>query len=145
MDETRRDSASQAGEKNGKARLLIIEDDVFLRNLLVNKLAKDGYVISDAIDGPSALKLLETERPDLILMDLLLPGMDGFAVLREMKKSPELAKIPVIVLSNLGSQEDIDRVMALGASDYLIKANFTLDEIVKRINQILEEKYFKLP
>ncbi len=138
-------SAPKTEEKQGKAKLLIIEDDVFLRNLLVNKLTKDGYVISDAIDGPSAIKILQTEHPDLILTDLLLPGMDGFALLGEFKKNPEIAKIPVIVLSNLGSQEDIDRVMALGASDYLIKANFTLDEIVKRINQILDEKYFKLP
>ena len=104
----------------------------------------EGYGIWEAIDGPSALKTLEEKKPHLIILDLLLPGIDGYEVLSRIKKSTDLSKIPVIVLSNLSSQDDVSRAVELGAADYIIKANFTLEEIVERIKKLLKEKYFEV-
>ena len=131
-------------EQSKQTSILVVEDDVFLRNLLIKKLMNENYTIWDAVDGASALKTLETKKPHLVLLDLLLPGVDGFEVLTRLKKNSELAQVPVIVLSNLGSQDDITRAMGLGAADYIIKANFTLEEIVERVKKILNEQYFNL-
>ncbi|HEY4483892.1 MAG TPA: response regulator, partial [Candidatus Paceibacterota bacterium] len=87
-----------------------------------------------AADGESALKHLETDHPDLVLLDLLLPGVDGFQVLEKMHGNSSLAQIPVVVFSNLGQREDIERAKGLGATDFLIKANFTLDDVVAKVN-----------
>ena len=133
----------QGAIQPNQTAILVVEDDIFLRNLLIKKLMNENYIIWDAVDGASALKRLETQKPHLILLDLLLPGIDGFEVLSRIKKNSELAVIPVIILSNLGSQDDINRAMRLGASDYIIKANFTLEEIVERIKKILNTQYFQ--
>ncbi|OHA07174.1 MAG: hypothetical protein A2934_02220 [Candidatus Sungbacteria bacterium RIFCSPLOWO2_01_FULL_47_10] len=136
--------AHEGEEQLNKANLLVVEDDLFLRNLLIKKLMGEGYGIWEAIDGPSALKTLEEKKPHLIILDLLLPGIDGYEVLSRIKKSTDLSKIPVIVLSNLSSQDDVSRAVELGAADYIIKANFTLEEIVERIKKLLKEKYFEV-
>ncbi|KKS39010.1 MAG: hypothetical protein A3G49_02895 [Candidatus Sungbacteria bacterium RIFCSPLOWO2_12_FULL_41_11] len=133
---------AQGVEQPKQTSILVVEDDIFLRNLIIKKLMNENYVIWDATDGTSALKVLETKKPHLILLDILLPGIDGFEVLSLLKKNSELAQIPVIILSNLGSQDDIEKAMKLGATDYIIKANFTLEEIAERIKKILGEKYF---
>jgi len=122
-----------------KKTILIIEDDKFLRELISQKLKKEGFSISEAIDGEKGLQKVKTEKPGLILLDLILPGIDGFEVLTEVKKDPALAEIPVIILSNLGQKDDIERGLKLGAVDYLIKAHFTLGEIIKKIKKILEQ------
>jgi|SRR3989338_1876102 len=122
--------------------IMVVEDDKFLRDLLIEKLNKEGYRIKEAIDGNEALKELQGAKPNLILLDLILPGIDGFEILRRMKNDPALSKIPVIVLSNLGQQDDINRAKELGAKYYLIKAHFTLGEIMEKIRSVLRESYF---
>lgn len=118
--------------------ILIIEDDKFLRELIAQKLKKEGYKISEAIDGEEGVKKIKEEKPDLILLDLILPGIDGFEVLSRMKEDPVLAKIPVVILSNLGQKEDVERGLKLGAVDYLIKAHFTPGEIVEKVRSALK-------
>ena len=113
--------------------ILIVEDDKFLRELIAQKLTKEGYPISEAIDGEEGIKKIKEEKPDMVLLDLILPGIDGFEVLSRMKEDPALSSVPVIVLSNLGQKEDIDKGMKLGAIDYLIKAHFTPGEIINKI------------
>src|SRR3989344_1064188 len=98
--------------------ILVVEDDKFLRELISQKLLKEGYAALEAVDGEDGIKKIKEEKPDLILLDLILPGIDGFEVLTKMKEDPELSKIPVIILSNLGQKEDVERGLKLGASDY---------------------------
>ena len=118
--------------------VLIIEDDKFLRELITQKLIKEGYETSEAIDGEEGIKKIREERPNLILLDLILPGIDGFEVLSQMKEDSALSPIPVIILSNLGQKEDIERGLKLGAVDYLIKAHFTPGEIIEKVKNILK-------
>lgn len=126
----------------GKLRILIIEDDKFLRDLISQKLKKEGFGILEAVDGESGLRIVAEEHPDLILLDLILPGLDGFEVLKRLKQNAGTASIPVIVLSNLGQKEDMDRARAAGAEDFMVKAHFTPGEIVSKIKAILKKKYF---
>ncbi len=116
-----------------KQNILVIEDDSFLRDLLKKKLESFGFQVSEAIDGDKGIKKAKEEKPDLILLDLLLPTTDGFEVLSRVKQESSTSSIPVVILSNLGQKEDIDRCMKLGATDYLIKAQSTPDDIVAKI------------
>lgn len=118
-------------------KILIVEDDKFLRELLARKLQEEKLDIVQAIDGEEGIKKAEEELPDLLLLDLILPGINGFEVLKKLKENPKTSNIPVIVLSNLGQKEDVERALSLGAKDYLIKANFTLDEIFDKIKKYL--------
>ena len=118
--------------------ILIIEDDKFLRELIIQKLIKEGYDTAEAIDGEEGIKKVKTVKPDLVLLDLILPGIDGFEVLTRMKKDPSLVQIPVIILSNLGQKDDVERGLKLGAVDYLIKAHFTPREIIDKIKNTLK-------
>ena len=113
--------------------ILIIEDDAFLRDLIAKKLSSSGFRISEAIDGETGIKKIKDEKPDLILLDLLLPNMDGFELLSKIKQIPATSSIPVIILSNLGQKEDVDKGLKLGAVDYLIKAQFTPEEIIVKV------------
>lgn len=119
-------------------KILIVEDDKFLRDLLEAKLIKENFPISIAIDGEEGLRKARDEKPDLVLLDLILPGMNGFEILKNMKENPETVNIKVIILSNLGQEEEVEKAMALGATDYLIKAHFTLEEIVEKIKKVLK-------
>jgi len=122
-----------------KGTILIVEDDEFLRSLTAKRLEKEGYRLAVAVDGDTALAVAQESKPALILLDLLLPGTDGFEVLKRLKADPELKRVPVIAFSNLGQREDIARATELGAADFLIKANFTLDDLVVKINQRLNQ------
>lgn len=135
--------AAMPSEKEA-LRVLIVEDDKFLHQLLVKKFASNGFAVAEAIDGNEALAALQKRVPHVVLLDLILPGIDGFEVLRQMRQTPEFSKIPVIILSNLGQQEDIQKGQALGAIDYMVKANFTLDEIISRVRQVVQERYVDL-
>lgn len=117
----------------GKAFVLVIEDDKFLRELLVRKLASEGFDVQNAIDATAAYAILAQRKPTIILCDLILPEVSGFEILQHIKADPKVADVPVIILSNLGQKEDTDRAMALGAKDFMVKANFTLDEIVAKV------------
>ena len=122
--------------------LLMVEDDKFLRDLIVQKLTREGFKMKEAVDGEEGLKMVREERPDLILLDLILPGLDGFEVLKRLKADAASKDIPVIVLSNLGQKEDMDRAMAAGAEAFMVKAHFTPGEIVAKIKATLKKKYF---
>ena len=121
-----------------KQKILVVEDDKFLGALFVRKLIAEGFDVGHAIDAPAAYELLSKSVPDIILLDLILPGENGFSILEKVKKDDRIKHVPVIVFSNLGQQEDIDKTKALGAIDFMIKANFTLDEVVKRVRGVLE-------
>ena len=118
--------------------ILIVEDDKFLRELIVQKLIREKYEVIEAIDGEQGIKKIKEEKPDLILLDLILPGIDGFEVLARMKDDPEISSIPTIVLSNLGQKEDVEKGLKLGAVDYLIKAHFTPGEIIEKIRKYIK-------
>ena len=118
--------------------ILIIEDDKFLRELITRKLLNEAYEVSEAIDGEEGIKKIKEEKPDLILLDLILPGIDGFEVLSKMREDPALAQIPVIILSNLGQKDDVEKGLKMGAIDYLIKAHFTPGEIIEKIKVVLK-------
>lgn len=152
MDETEKNFIPRAGEENGAAArpgagaltVLIVEDDKFLRQLLVKKFAHNGFAVDEAVDGNDAFALLRKRVPHIMLLDIILPGIDGFEVLRQMRETPEFSKIPVIILSNLSQQEDIKKGKDLGAIDYMVKANFTPDEIISRVRQAVQERYVEL-
>jgi len=118
--------------------ILFIEDDKFLRELVIQKLIKEGYETSEAVDGEEGIKKVKEEKPDLVLLDLILPGIDGFEVLSRMREESTLTSIPVIILSNLGQKEDVEKGLKLGAVDYLIKAHFTPGEIIDKIRAALK-------
>ncbi|MBD3208044.1 MAG: response regulator [Candidatus Nealsonbacteria bacterium] len=118
-------------------KILIIEDDRFLRELISKKLTDEGYDISQAVNGEEGIKKAKEVKPDLILLDLILPSMDGFEVLSRIKKDEGVASIPVIILSNLGQKEEVERGLDLGATDYMIKAHFTPGEIIEKIKNVL--------
>lgn len=120
--------------------VLIVEDDTYLSDLISRKLKGEGFKTFSVIDGEGGLEILKEEEVDIILLDLLLPGMHGFEFLGLIKDNPKVKDIPVIILSNLGQKEDIERGLALGASDYLVKAGVTLDEIVEKINSISNKR-----
>ncbi|MEK7576291.1 MAG: response regulator [Patescibacteria group bacterium] len=126
--------------KRNETKLLVVEDDRFLRELLVGKLKREGFSVVEAFNGEEALTQIRAEHPHLILLDLVLPGTDGFGVLATMKEKPEL-KTPTIVLSNLGSREDIDKAMDYGAKEFMVKAHHTPQEIVERVKKVLDEHY----
>jgi DNA-binding response OmpR family regulator len=124
-----------------KSKILIIEDDKFLRDLLSQKLMREGFKVLTAVEGEEGIKMMGEEAPNLVMLDLILPGLDGFDILTRLKETPELSSVPVLVLSNLGQKEDIERAMSLGAEEFLIKANFTPGEIVEKIKVILKKRY----
>ena len=120
-----------------KSCILVVEDDQFLAEMYSTKLGIEGFEVLLAGDGEQAIELLNSRKPDLVILDLMLPKLDGFGVLEAMRADTGLARIPVIVLSNLGEKESVDRALSLGASDYLIKAHFLPTEVVAKIRQTL--------
>ncbi len=120
------------------AKILVAEDDKFLANAYRVKFNKAGYEIKIVSDGQQAIDSLETFTPDVILLDLMMPVKDGFAVLEEIKKSDKWKNIPVIVASNLGQKEDIDKSIALGARDYIIKSQMPINDILDKINSVIK-------
>ena len=114
-------------------KILIVEDDKFLRELITRKLIQENFEVIEAIDGEEGLEKAKETKPNLILLDLILPGVDGFEVLTKLKEDPVLTVIPVIILSNLGQREDVERGLRLGAVDYLVKAHFTPNEIIEKV------------
>jgi DNA-binding response OmpR family regulator len=119
-------------------KILLIEDDKFLRELMNKKLVSMGYDVATAGDGETGLTAIKETRPDVVLLDLILPGINGFEVLERAKKDPETAGVPVIILSNLGQSEDIEKGLKLGAKDFLVKAHFTPQEIINKLKTIIE-------
>lgn len=123
--------------EDGK-KILVVEDDKFLRELFVRKLYNDGFEVKNATNSEDTFSILSEWRPEMIVLDLILPGEDGFTILEKVKGDEQLADIPVVVLSNLGQNEDIERAKSLGALDFMVKANHTLDEIIEKVKGYLK-------
>ena len=123
-------------------KILIIEDESALQKTFGEILKQEGYEMISAIDGEIGLRLANPpaggKKPDLILLDLILPKMHGFEVLKKLKEDEETKDIPVIVLTNLERIEDVDKALELGATTYLVKAKYSLEEIVEKIKKALE-------
>ena len=120
-------------------KILFIEDESALQKSLGDMLRKQGYTVESALDGEIGLRLAQTTKPDIILLDLILPKKSGFEVFEELKKNKGTVNIPVVVLTNLEKMEDVEKALELGAKTYLVKANYNLEEVVSKIKQVLEE------
>lgn len=118
-------------------KILFIEDEPALQRALTGVLHDMRYEVLSALDGNTGLRTAQSERPDLILLDLVLPQKDGFEVLAELRQDQRTAHIPVIVLTNLAETPDVERAIRMGASAYLIKTNYHLTEIVQKIEKAL--------
>ncbi len=132
----------QPTAKGIKFSIFVVEDDRFLGDLVVRKLIKNGFETVRATDGGEAIEYLKSHSPHLILLDLRLPTKDGFEVLEWLQSDPAKAKIPVIVLSNLNRTEDTERATKLGAKEYMVKVDYTPDDVVERILRVLHAAYF---
>jgi DNA-binding response OmpR family regulator len=119
-------------------KILIAEDDLALMDVLSTKVKSLNYTVIEAKDGAQALRKFKNETPDLILLDIVMPMKSGFEVLEEIKMKRK-SKVPVIILSNLGEEEDIETGMNLGAIDFITKSNFTLKEIMSKISKVIEK------
>ncbi len=119
-------------------KILIVDDDAFLAGIYATKLDLEGFQVVSAHDGEEGIKLAQKELPDLILLDVLMPKLDGFEALKRLKADPSTKNIPVIMLTNLGQKEDIEKGIEDGAVDYLIKAHFVPAEAVAKIKKVLK-------
>lgn len=120
--------------------VLIVEDEEFLVRALKDNLTSEGSTVSIAMDGEAVFDEVRKRKPALILLDLLLPKKNGFDVLKELKASPEWQLIPVIVLSNLGEDSEIKRALELGASDYFVKSQHPIQEVIEKVKEYLQGK-----
>lgn len=118
--------------------VLLIEDDSFLANIYKTKFEMEGFKVTVAGNGELGLKEAKKKSPDVILLDILLPKMDGFTVLEQLKEDSDLKSVPVILLTNLGQKDDVDKGLKLGAADYLIKAHFKPSETVEKVKKVIE-------
>ena len=120
-----------------KKKILIVEDDSVLQKALEEFLVAEGFEVVCAIDGEIGVQKALSEKPDLILLDIVLPKKDGYEVLQEVKANEETANIPIVLLTNLGSLSDVEKALELGATTYLVKADYKLEEVTQKIKGIL--------
>ncbi|SRR5258706_16210619 len=119
-------------------KVLIIEDDTFLQSLAAKKLSASGYQVFSAGTAEEASKLIETNIPDIVLLDLVFPGAgDGFGILKKIRENIKMTKTPVVIFSNLSEEKDVIKAKNLGATDYMVKANFTLDELIDKVKSLI--------
>jgi len=116
-------------------KILVIEDDKYLRDIIVEKLKKESFDVIEAIDGEAGWKMTLNHHPDLVILDIILPILNGFDYLELVRKDPGVSAIPVIILSNLGQPDDIERGKNLGVKDYMVKAHFTPKDLVDKVKQ----------
>ncbi len=117
--------------------ILVAEDDVFLANAYRVKLEKEGFTVHISSNGKDALDFIQKNHTDLVVLDLIMPIMDGFTVLKEVKSNPDTKNIPVIIASNLGQKEDIEKSKELGATDYILKSDISIKDLVVKIQSYL--------
>lgn len=122
---------------NKTLKILLVEDDNFLLGMYVDKFRTEGFEVFVADNGAKAIKLTKEKMPDIILLDVMLPKMNGFEVLRELQKDADIKNIPVILLTNLSQNDDVKKGLELGAKDFLIKAHFMPQEVVAKVKKIL--------
>ena len=120
-------------------KILFIEDESALQKAATQVLSETGYEVSSALDGETGLRVAREWKPDMILLDLILPKKNGFEVLKELKEDKQTQNIPVIILSNLEGGGDVQKALELGATTYLVKTNYSLQDIVEKIKGILGE------
>lgn len=128
---------SDAAASTSRTRLLLVEDDRFLRKAAEVMLRRHGFEVLTAQDGEEGLAVARAERPALILLDLIMPKMQGFQVIEHLKQDPGTADIPVIVMSNLGQESDVQRAMEAGALAYVVKSNVALNDLADRVRGVL--------
>jgi two-component system alkaline phosphatase synthesis response regulator PhoP len=121
-------------------KILIVEDEEILLTALSEELKQEGFNIIGAHDGVEGVEKAAAEKPDLILMDLMMPRLDGIGALKQIKENPEIKDIPVVILTNLSDYGKVSDALSLGAMDYLVKANYRLEELVNKIKTILDRK-----
>lgn len=131
------DSIKKTG-KGKKIKILIIEDERLIINALIKKLSVVGYKVIFALEGDEGIRKAKKEKPDLILLDIIMPKMDGITVLKKLKSKKETKNIPVVVLSNLSDDRAVEEAMLTGSTDYLIKSNYSLDDVVKKIGALIQ-------
>lgn len=124
--------------ENKKKNILIAEDDQMISSMYKTKFNADGYNVFIADNGTDALNIAKKEKMDLILLDIIMPQLDGFSVLKELKKISKLKKTPIVLLTNLGTEEDMKKGKELGAKDYIVKASFTPADISKKVKEYLK-------
>lgn len=124
-------------EESKTPKILVVEDDLFMVDLLVRELKKAGWEVQVAKTGREGVKMFSEVNPDLTLLDIVLPDLNGFDALREIRRTPNGHKAKVVILSNLGDESDKEEGKRLGALDYLVKANFSLPEIVDKVRAAL--------
>lgn len=127
-------------EAENEKKILVVEDDPFISDIYVMELENQGYKVSVVNDGEEATDILRNNYFEVILLDIIMPKKDGMTVLSEIKANPSLTKIPVLILSNLGRKETMKKALDLGAEDYIIKTQFTPQEVVKKVKSIIENK-----
>lgn len=120
-----------------RKKVLIIEDDDHISKIYGIKLSKENVDTIVARDGQEGINMIASEKPDLVLLDLMIPIKDGFTVLEEVKKTPFGKNLPILVLSNLGQESDIEKATSLGATDYFIKVNLSIQEVIDKVNKYL--------
>jgi len=118
-------------------KILIVEDEEIMIDLLQRKLTREGYEVSVTRDGDEGLKAMREVKPDLILLDIIMPKMGGFEVMEEMNKDPELKRIPIIIVSNSGQPVELDNAQKLGAKDWLIKTEFDPQEVIEKVIKLI--------
>ena len=123
-----------------KTKIVLIEDDQVLAKVLYNELSHAGFDVSQAFDGEEGLELVKFKRPNLVLLDLVLPKKHGFEVLEELKKSPDTRAIPVIILTLLGEDDDIKKGLRLGADDYIVKSDHPIGEIIEKVRDFFAKE-----
>ncbi|MBU1015170.1 response regulator [Patescibacteria group bacterium] len=121
-------------------RILFIEDESALQKAFSDTLTEEGYEVVSALDGEIGLRLAKEKKPDVILLDLVLPRLHGFDVLSRLKQDEETKHIPVIVMTNLEEMENVQKALELGATTYLVKSNYQLHDVVERVKQLLAEE-----
>jgi len=119
------------------AKILLIEDDQFLKNALRVKLEKNNFTVMMASNGQEALDLIENEKPDLIVADLVMPVMDGFDFLTALQGKPEFKDLPIIIASNLSQKDDLERAEKLGAKDFFVKSDMSMETLVEKIKNLI--------
>jgi len=124
---------------SSQIKILIIEDEPDLQKILTEALRQKNYHVLQAFNGETGIELYKKENPDLVLLDLILPKKDGFGFLAEIQKTPQINNIPIIILTNLEKNADIEKALELGAVAFFIKANYSLSEIIKKIEEILKK------
>ena len=122
-----------------KVKIILVEDDKFLSRMYKTKLEMEEFEVHTAFDGKTGLAMIQKELPDILLLDIILPELEGWEIINQMKKDPATKDIPIIVLSNLGSDEDVAKAKLYGVKDYLVKAHFIPREVIGKIKKIINK------